>query len=176
MPQATPGLGGISAAGRHYSAFRKRTKRPPLEFTHSRGHLPGNHSPIVACLRRMARRPDRAVDVFASCCAWEFRKFANEAVRAIWRPRCPSIAHISLGYTTEPLAWFDWTVLMMSPPSNPPGGSSTAILWRFGRRTGRLRDWTPPPNRRAKHSAGQTECGRRRHQRCAVSHCTWLAL
>src|ERR1700730_16461903 len=99
----------------------------PLEFTHSRGHLTGKHSPIVVRLRRMARRPDRAVDV----CAWEFRTFANEAFRATWRPRCRSIAHISLGYTTEPLAWFDWIVLMMSAPSNPPGGSSTVTMWSF---------------------------------------------
>jgi len=47
-----------------------------------------------------------------------------------------SIVHISLGYTTEPLAWFNWIVLMMSPPSNPPDGSSTPTTWSFGRRIG----------------------------------------
>ena len=49
-PQATPCFGGISAVERHYSAFRK-DKANPLEFIHSRGHLPDKHSPIMTRLR-----------------------------------------------------------------------------------------------------------------------------
>jgi len=111
-------------------------KAGPLEFICSNVHLPGKHSPAVVRLRRTARRPDRAVGLFAPSCAWGFCKFANEAFRAGWRLRCRSIVHISLGYTTDPLAWFNWIVLMMSPPSNPPGGSSTVTMWSFGRRIG----------------------------------------
>ena len=57
----------------------------------------------------------------------------SEAFRATWRLRCRSIVHISWGYTTDPLAWFNWIVLMMSPPLNPPGGSPTVTMWSFGR-------------------------------------------
>ena len=49
-PQARPCFGGISAVERHYSAFRK-DKASPLEFIHSRGHLPDKHSPIMTRLR-----------------------------------------------------------------------------------------------------------------------------
>jgi hypothetical protein len=111
----------------------EKDKAVPLEFKRSPVHPLGKHSPTVARFRRTARRPDRAVGLFASPCAWGFCKFANEAFRATWRLRCRSIVHISLGYMTEPLAWFNWIVLMMGPPSNPPGGSSTATMWSFGR-------------------------------------------
>jgi len=113
--------------------FLEKDKAVPLEFIRSPVHLLGKHSPTVARFRRTARRPDRAVGWFASSGAWRFCKFANEAFRATWRLRCRSIVHISLGYTTDPLAWFNSIVLMMSPPSNPPGGSSTVTMWSFGR-------------------------------------------
>ena len=133
---ATPCFGGISATGQHYSAFRKGQGESPRIQTLSRSSSRQAFIDRGACLRRTARRPDCGFDVFASSCAWDFRQFALKAFRAAWRPRCRSIVHISLGYMTEPLAWFNWIVLMMSPPSNPPGGSSTGTTWSFGKRIG----------------------------------------
>ena len=129
-------FGGISAVGRHYSAFTKGQSCSPRIHTRS-GSSSGQAFTDRGVAATNGRRPDRAVDVCAPSCAWEFRKFANGVLRATWRPRCRSTVHISLGYTTEPLAWFNWIALTMSPPSNPPGGSSTATMWSFGRRTGR---------------------------------------
>ena len=93
----------ISAVGRHYSAFRKEQRGSHRIHTLSRSSS-GQAFTERGAPRRTARRPDRAVDLLASSGAWRFCKFANEAFRATWRPRCRSIVHIWLGYTTDPSA------------------------------------------------------------------------
>ena len=55
----------------------EKDKAVPLEFIRSPVHLLGKYSPTVARFRRTARRPDGAVDLFASSRAWGFCKFAK---------------------------------------------------------------------------------------------------
>src|ERR1700722_11126541 len=149
------GFGVISAVGRHYSAFRKGrggSPRIPMLFRSSceevfdgRGALPAT-DPCA----------DGAVDLLESSHARNFCEFANEAVRATWRPRCRSIVDILLDYTTGPLAWCNWIVWMTSPPSNPPRGSSTITMWSYGSWIGLWPGSAPGPNRGAKNKYGVT--------------------
>lgn len=63
-----------------------------------------------------------------ACSRHSVLQIRQRGVHATWRLRCRSIVHISLGYMTDPLEWFKWIVLMMTLPSNPPSGSSTATM------------------------------------------------
>jgi hypothetical protein len=152
-------IGGCLRLGGHYSALRKGQGSP------SRIHMPfpspsGQALPAVAmeaeemaagstawidpchreCFIASASDERSGILVAQFACPNRYARgvlhIHQKGVRATWRPRCRSIVHISLGYTTDPLESFRWIVLMMTLPSNPPRVSSTATMWSFGRWTG----------------------------------------
>src|SRR5580704_3893191 len=88
---------------------------------------------------------------------------SSAVVRDARRPTCRFIVPTSWGCTTVPLVWSNWIVLTTRPPSNLPGGSSTAMTSSYGRWIGLSPGSTPGRDRCAGNERERASARRHRY-------------